>query len=92
MVLEELGSLQGTPRKEEAHAEEKDSFIEQFWARRDPDPRTAANEFKEEHCRRIAYANDNFRSGFPGWQTDRGKVYIVLGPPQRGAPSDRRAL
>lgn len=70
-VFEKLNSL-----------EEKDNFIEQFWARRDPDPRTAANEFKEEHYRRIAYANDNFSSGFPGWQTDRGRVYIILGPPQ----------
>ena len=48
--------------------EEKDRFIEQFWLRRDTDPRTSINEFKEEHYRRIAYANDNFRSGLQGWR------------------------
>ncbi len=62
-------------------AEEKESFIEQFWRRRDPDPRTATNEFREEHYRRIAYANENFQSGLPGWQTDRGRIYIAYGPP-----------
>ncbi len=61
--------------------DEKDQFIEQFWRRRDPDARTAVNEFKEEHYRRIAYANDHFESGFPGWMTDRGRIYIIHGPP-----------
>ncbi len=61
--------------------EERERFIEEFWLRRDPDPRTAANEFKEEHYRRIAYANDHFESGFAGWRTDRGRVYILYGPP-----------
>jgi len=61
--------------------EEKEQFIEQFWFRRDPDPRTAENEFKTEHYRRIAYANEHFTSGDPGWMTDRGKVYITWGPP-----------
>ncbi len=61
--------------------QEKERFIEQFWRRRDPDPRTAANEFKEEHYRRIAYANEHFSSGFAGWKTDRGRVYILYGPP-----------
>lgn len=61
--------------------EEKESFIEQFWLRRDPDPRTAINEFKEEHYRRIAYANEHFTSGDPGWMTDRGRIYIIHGPP-----------
>ncbi len=61
--------------------EEKDQFIEQFWFRRDPDPRSAANEFKEEHYRRIAYANERFSSGVPGWLTDRGRIYIIQGPP-----------
>ncbi|GAB4239601.1 MAG: hypothetical protein Kow00109_14440 [Acidobacteriota bacterium] len=61
--------------------EEKEQFIEQFWLRRDPDPTTAVNEFKEEHYRRIAYANEHFASGIKGWQTDRGKVYIIHGPP-----------
>src|SRR5262249_53547028 len=62
-------------------SEEKESFIEQFWLRRDPDPRTPNNEFKEEHYRRIAYANDHFKSGLAGWKTDRGRVYIIHGPP-----------
>ena len=61
--------------------EEKDRFIEQFWLRRDADPRTSINEFKEEHYRRIAYANANFRSGLQGWRTDRGRTYITFGPP-----------
>jgi GWxTD domain-containing protein len=61
--------------------EERDAFIEQFWSRRDPDPRTGNNEFKEEHYRRIAYANENFFSGKDGWATDRGRIYITFGPP-----------
>ena len=63
--------------------EERNQFIEQFWLRRDPTPGTPENEFKQEHYRRIAYANDRFRtrSGIPGWQTDRGHIYIVYGPP-----------
>jgi GWxTD domain-containing protein len=62
-------------------AEEREQFIEQFWFRRDPDPLTSYNEFKEEHYRRIAYANEHFRAGFPGWMTDRGRIYIIHGPP-----------
>ena len=63
--------------------EEREKFIEQFWLRRDPTPGTPENEFKKEHYRRISYANDRFRtqSGRPGWQTDRGHMYIVYGPP-----------
>lgn len=61
--------------------EEKEQFIEQFWYRRDPDPRTAMNEFKEEHYRRTAYANEHFEAGLPGWKTDRGRIYIAYGPP-----------
>ncbi|GAB4113149.1 MAG: hypothetical protein Kow001_14790 [Acidobacteriota bacterium] len=61
--------------------EERENFIEQFWARRDPDPTTAENEFREEHFRRIAYANEHFHSGVPGWRTDRGIIYIKFGPP-----------
>lgn len=63
--------------------EEKEQFIEQFWFRRDPDPRTSDNEFKTEHYRRLAYANERFGSGFPGWRTDRGRVYIIHGPPAK---------
>jgi len=61
--------------------EEKDQFIEQFWRRRDPDPATAFNEYKEEHYRRIQYANERFAAGMAGWKTDRGLVYIRFGPP-----------
>ena len=62
--------------------EEKESFIEQFWRRRDPDPSSSFNEFKTEHYRRIAYANERFHSGgIPGWKSDRGRIYIALGPP-----------
>src|SRR5579863_2671791 len=61
--------------------EEREQFIEAFWQRRDPTPDTVENEFKEEHYRRIAYANDKFSSGIPGWRTDRGRIYIMWGPP-----------
>src|SRR5262245_13328445 len=57
--------------------EERESFIESFWARRDPTPDSIENEFKEEHYRRIAYANERFASGIPGWKTDRGRIYIT---------------
>jgi GWxTD domain-containing protein len=60
--------------------EEREQFIEQFWLRRDPTPDTVENEFKEEHYRRIAYANENYASGIPGWKTDRGRIYIQYGP------------
>lgn len=62
--------------------EERQQFIEQFWLRRDPTPGTSANEMKDEHYRRIAYANEHFsRNGIPGWKTDRGRIYINFGPP-----------
>ncbi len=60
--------------------EERENFIEQFWLRRDPTPDTVENEFKEEHYRRIAYANDHYASGIPGWKADRGRIYIMYGP------------
>ncbi|MGI8742780.1 MAG: GWxTD domain-containing protein [Bryobacteraceae bacterium] len=60
--------------------EERQNFIEQFWLRRDPTPDTEENEFKEEHYRRIAYANEHYASGIPGWKTDRGRIYIMYGP------------
>ncbi len=60
---------------------ERDQFIEAFWQRRDPTPDTAENEYKEEHYRRIAYANEHFAAGIPGWKTDRGRIYIMYGPP-----------
>jgi GWxTD domain-containing protein len=61
--------------------EERRQFVEQFWLRRDPTPDTIDNEFKEEHYRRIAYANESFSSRIPGWKTDRGRIYITFGPP-----------
>ena len=60
--------------------EEREQFIEQFWLRRDPTPDSVENEYKEEHYRRIAYANERFASGIPGWKTDRGRIYITFGP------------
>lgn len=66
--------------KQLSNDEERDNFIEAFWQRRDPTPDTEENEFKEEHYRRIAYANEHFAAGVPGWKTDRGRIYIVFGP------------
>jgi GWxTD domain-containing protein len=60
---------------------ERESFIESFWLRRDPTPDSVENEMKEEHYRRIAYANQHYASGIQGWRTDRGRVYIAHGPP-----------
>jgi GWxTD domain-containing protein len=61
--------------------EERDAFIEQFWRRRNPNPDSPDNEFREEHYRRIQYANDHFAAGKPGWKTDRGRIYIQWGAP-----------
>ena len=77
--------------------EEKERFIEQFWLRRDLDPNTPENEFREEHFRRIAYANEHFHSGVAGWRTDRGMIYIKWGPPDgierhpQGGPYHRKS-
>jgi GWxTD domain-containing protein len=61
--------------------EERENFIENFWRRRDPNPDTEENEYREEYYERIAYANEHFASGIPGWKTDRGRVYIAHGKP-----------
>jgi len=61
--------------------EERDAFIENFWLRRNPSPDSPENEFREEHYRRIAYANEHFAAGKPGWKTDRGHIYISFGKP-----------
>lgn len=61
--------------------DEREQFVEQFWLRRDPTPRTQANEFREDHYRRIQYVNERFSSGIPGWKTDRGMMYVKFGPP-----------
>jgi GWxTD domain-containing protein len=66
--------------KQLSNDEERDNFIEAFWQRRDPSPDTEENEYKEEHYRRIAYANEHFAAGIPGWKSDRGRIYIMYGP------------
>jgi GWxTD domain-containing protein len=65
--------------KQLSNDEERDNFIEAFWQRRDPTPDTEENEYKEEHYRRIAYTNEHFAAGIPGWKTDRGRIYIMYG-------------
>ncbi len=61
--------------------EEREAFIEQFWLRRNPNPESPDNEFREQHYARIAYANEHFAAGKPGWRSDRGHVYIAFGKP-----------
>jgi GWxTD domain-containing protein len=61
--------------------EDRENFIESFWERRNPDPGSAENTYKEEYYRRIAYVNEHFSSGIPGWKTDRGRIYLMWGPP-----------
>src|SRR5947199_3844173 len=63
-----------------SNEEEREKFIEAFWDRRNPNPDSEDNEFKDEHYRRIEYANEHFPAGKPGWMTDRGRIYIVYGP------------
>src|SRR5688572_24567480 len=60
--------------KKLATDDERERFIEEFWRRRDPDPDTEENEFKEEYYERIAYANEHFASGIPGWKTEIGRA------------------
>ena len=67
--------------KKLATDDEREHFIEEFWRRRDPDPDTDENEFREEYYERIAYANEHFASGIPGWKSDRGRIYIMYGKP-----------
>jgi len=67
--------------KKLATDDEREQFIEQFWERRNPNPNSPENEFKEEYYRRIAYTNEHYASGIPGWRTDRGRIYIMYGPP-----------
>lgn len=61
--------------------EEREQFIEIFWDRRNPQRESPENSFKEEHYRRLAYADEHFASGIPGRKTDRGRIYIIWGPP-----------
>ena len=76
--------------------DEREQFIEQFWLRRDPTPDTEENEYREEHYRRLAYANEHFASGIPGWRTDRGMIYIKYGPPderdEHNGGTEQRAM
>lgn len=67
--------------KKLATDDERERFIEEFWRRRDPDPDTDENEYREEYYERIAYANEHYASGIPGWKTDRGRIYIQWGKP-----------
>lgn len=80
-VLYIITDEERTAFKRMATDEEREQFIEQFWLRRDPSPDSQENEFKEEHYRRIAYTNERYASGIPGWKTDRGRIYITFGPP-----------
>jgi GWxTD domain-containing protein len=64
--------------------EERENFIENFWRRRDPNPDTEENEYREEYYQRIAYANEHYTSGIPGWKTDRGRIYIMFGTQVHG--------
>jgi GWxTD domain-containing protein len=66
--------------KQLSNDEERDNFIEAFWQRRNPSPDSEDNAFKEEHYRRIEYANEHFAAGIPGWKSDRGRIYIMYGP------------
>ena len=71
--------------------EEREQFIEQFWLRRSSNPDLPENDFKEEHYRRIAYANEHYASGIPGWRTDRGRTVHHVGTAGRsGFASDGR--
>ncbi len=73
--------------------EAREQFIEAFWQRRNPDQDSPENTFKEEHYRRIAYANEHYASGIPGWKTDRGRIYIMWGPADEvQSASQRRHL
>jgi len=62
-------------------AEEREQFIEIFWRNRNPDQESPVNPIREEHYRRLAYADEHFASGVPGRKTDRGRMYIIWGPP-----------
>jgi GWxTD domain-containing protein len=74
-----------TPQEErifrEMPAEDRGEFIRDFWARRDSDPSTPENEFRSVYYTRLAVADKAFRAGIPGWMTDKGRIYILLGPP-----------
>src|SRR5262245_35730356 len=75
-----------TPEEREAWPklktdEEREQFIETIWRNRDPNPDTEENEYREAYYERLAYANEHFSSGIPGFKTDRGRVYLKYGKP-----------
>ncbi len=72
---------EGRAFKNLSNEEERQQFIEMFWQRRNPNPDSPENEFRDEHYARIAYANEHFAAGKPGWMTDRGHIYIAFGKP-----------
>src|SRR5262245_59878139 len=76
-----ISNEERTAWKRLATDEERESFIESFWLRRDPTPDTIDNEYKDDHFQRIAYANEHFASGIPDWKSDRGRIYIMYGKP-----------
>jgi GWxTD domain-containing protein len=76
-----ITDVEGKTFKSLANDEERDSFIEQFWQRRNPNPDSNDNEYRDEYYARIAYANEHFAAGEPGWMTDRGHIYIAYGKP-----------
>ena len=75
--------------------QERENFIESFWERRNPDSGSPENTYKEEYYRRIAFANEHYSSGIPGWKTDRGRIYLMWGKPDEvdshpaGGPYER---
>ncbi len=62
---------------------QRDEFVVAFWEHRNPNPGAPQNKFKEQHYKRLAYSNQHFASGVPGYRTDRGRIYIVYGPPDQ---------
>jgi len=75
-----------TPEEQKAFkllktVEEREKFIDGFWHRRNPNPDSDENEYREQYYERIAYANEHFSSGIPGWKTDRGRIYVTWGKP-----------
>ena len=79
-VIYIISSAERKAFKQLSNDEERDQFIEAFWQRRNPNPDSEDNEFKDEHYRRIEYANEHFAAGIPGWKSDRGRMYIRFGP------------
>lgn len=70
--------------------QQRDEFVVAFWNHHNP-AGTSENSFKAEHYRRLAYTNQHFAAGLPGWETDRGRIYIVYGPPDSIERSNDKA-